>query len=198
MIDGPSQVILQYDFAYQPYERPFNVPLQTHHGKWAVRQGVFVLLREQGTGAIGIGEISPLPWFGTESIQEAIAYCSSLPRVLTRSQIFAISNPLPCSQFGFGTALETLQSDHHALSTLTLEYVAPPANICGLLPTGAKALSDWPGLWQKGHRTFKWKIGVAPIESELSLFRTLMSALPPIAKLRLDANGGLNFEQAQR
>ena len=45
--------------------------------------------------------------------------------------------------------------------------------------------------------TFKWKIGLAPIQQELAIFNQLIKNLPSTAKLRLDANGGLNPQQAR-
>ncbi|MCF2152373.1 o-succinylbenzoate synthase, partial [Desmonostoc muscorum LEGE 12446] len=65
-----------------------------------------------------------------------------------------------------------------------------------LLPAGEAALSQWESLWQQGYRTFKWKIGVNAIADELKIFESLTQTLPPSSKLRLDANGGLNYEEA--
>jgi len=66
-----------------------------------------------------------------------------------------------------------------------------------LLPAGEAALEVWQTLWNQGYRTFKWKIGVAPIQDELKVFDKLIQALPPGVKLRLDANCGLNLQQAK-
>ncbi|MEM1291603.1 MAG: o-succinylbenzoate synthase [Cyanobacteria bacterium P01_H01_bin.162] len=78
---------------------------------------------------------------------------------------------------------------------LSAEPLAP-VDICGLLPAGQAALDAWSTLWERGHRTFKWKIGVAAVAAELALFRQLVTALPEQARLRLDANGGLTREAA--
>ena len=67
-----------------------------------------------------------------------------------------------------------------------------------LLPTGEAALTSWQQGWQQGDRTFKWKIGVTSMESELRWFDQLVQLLPPSAQLRLDANGGLTQHQAQQ
>ena len=48
----------RYEFAFERYDRPFKVPLQTHHGEWSTRPGIFVYLR-QASGDVGVGEISP-------------------------------------------------------------------------------------------------------------------------------------------
>jgi O-succinylbenzoate synthase len=65
-----------------------------------------------------------------------------------------------------------------------------------LLPAGEGALHQWQILWNQGYRTFKWKIGVAAIQDELKIFHQLSQALPAAAQLRLDANGGLSWQEA--
>ncbi|MEG4485311.1 o-succinylbenzoate synthase [Microcoleus sp. D2_18a_B4] len=72
----------------------------------------------------------------------------------------------------------------------------------GLLPAGETALQALPILWLEGYRTFKWKIGVAAIEEELKIFQQLIQVMHNLcdrekAFLRLDANGGLSYSQAE-
>ena len=170
----------QFDLAYQIYERPFKVPLRTHYGHWAVRQGVFVGLRDRLSGQIGMGEIAPLPWFGTETLEEAIAFCADLSGSLSIQQILAIPAHLPCTQFGLGCAFERVSGTLSSETTVILS----PQQICGLLPAGEAALDAWQPLWQRGHRTLKWKIGVDSLPSELAIFQTLVEQLPSSARLR--------------
>ena len=65
----------------------------------------------------------------------------------------------------------------------------------GLLSAGKDALQQWRRLWEQGYRTFKWKIGVYPIAEELEIFAAF-SQIPKPVKLRLDANGGLTYDEA--
>jgi o-succinylbenzoate synthase len=181
---------MTYRLRIEPYHRPFQKPLQTHHGRWNVREGLLIgLVNEQGDTAWG--EIAPIPWFGTETLAAAIAFCHSLPSDLTRQDIFSAPDTLPACQFGFGSAWE-------ALSAKIPVVECAPAQLSALLPAGEAALSSWRSFWDIGHRTFKWKMGVLAIEQELNLFQTLVSALPPETKLRLDANGGLTLAQARQ
>ncbi|MGB8699300.1 MAG: o-succinylbenzoate synthase [Thermosynechococcaceae cyanobacterium] len=179
-----------YTLHLKPYRRRFLTPLQTHHGLWRDRTGLLVGLQPP-KGRIGWGEIAPIPWFGTETLEAAIAYCQQLPSALTEADIFAIPDTLPCCQFGWGSAWEAL---HHPSQSVVLH----PHQVSGLLPTGEAALSLWSDLWAKGYRTFKWKIGVAPVEQELALFHRLMETLPRGTTLRLDANGGLTWAAAKQ
>ncbi|KAI9135738.1 o-succinylbenzoate synthase [Acaryochloris sp. CCMEE 5410] len=177
------------EFSYQTYQRSFQQPLQTRYGQWSIRRGLVVTL-EDDAGNIGQGEIAPLSWFGSETWEQAQAYCQQLPRQLTDAHILSIPDRYPACQFGLGSAWEVLHQ----------KSVSAPVfpEICGLLPTGSPALSAASKLWEQGYRTFKWKIGVDVIEQEQAIFQQLIEALPPQALLRLDANGGLTYESVCR
>jgi o-succinylbenzoate synthase len=178
-----------YRFTYSVYERPFRQPLQTSHGSWVVREGIIVCLTDE-LGRSQVGEIAPIPWFGSESLQQAIAYCDPIGDTIDLSQIECIPDSLPACQFGFGSALTAFNEDFSIDSS--------PLELSALLPTGAAAIDAWQALFTQGYRTFKWKIGVAPIAQEQAIWQDLMTALPIDAKLRLDANGGLTYADAAR
>jgi o-succinylbenzoate synthase len=173
---------------YRPYRRRFIQPLRTQHGTWTDRDGI--ILRLQTPDGIGYGEIAPIPWFGTETIDQAIAYLNALGDRPSQSQLAATPSTHPATQF----ALESANPTTWAIAAQISE--PEPDRLCALLPAGAAAIAAWSSLWEIGHRTFKWKIGVEPIEKELALFDQLRQSLPPIATLRLDANGGLDRDTA--
>ena len=174
-----------YRFEFCPYRRRFKQPLQTSHGTWDVREGI--ILRLTNESQTSWGEIAPLSWFGSETLEQALDFCSQLPDEITAETIFGIPADLPACQFGFESAGEEFLSkgDEH-----------PRYSYSGLLPAGEAALHQWQTLWKQGYRTFKWKIGVASIQAELKIFHSLIQALPTVAKLRLDANGGLSWQEA--
>jgi len=176
-----------YQFEFRTYQRKFKRPLQTSHGIWEIRAGIILKLTDEN-GKIGWGEIAPLSWFGSESFEQALYFCNSLPANILEEMIFGISAELPACQFGFESALsnEDNEEENNRYS--------------GLLPAGETALSAVQMLWKQGYRTFKWKIGV--IEQELNVFQQLVKAMDNLgdrekALLRLDANGGLNYSQAE-
>ncbi len=196
-----------YHAAFRPYRRPFRSPLQTHHGAWQVREGIIVRLVDGSpTGSpcdslketlrdrsrVGWGEIAPIPWFGSESFPQAWAFCQQLPPLLPDIPDLAIPSQLTACQFGLETAWLALVDPG---PPLPLEADRPAA-LCGLLPTGAAALTDWPTVYHQGYRTLKWKIGVAPITQEIALLQALLTQLPTDITLRLDANGGLTRDEA--
>lgn len=191
-----------YQVAIQLYARPFRQALNTSHGTWTVREGIIITLRSPD-GQTGQGEIAPLTWFGSESLAAALQFCQSLQGDITLEQIFAIPDCLPCCQFAFETALASLLShDRRRTQQATQERqgidAVPPLQIAALLPTGQAAITQWQKLYTQGHRTFKWKIGVAPIADERNWFRQLHQQLPKNCKLRLDANAGLSLAESER
>jgi o-succinylbenzoate synthase len=177
-----------YQFTYSIYHRRLRQPLHTSHGLWAVRSGIIVRLIDRVSGRSQAGEIAPIRWFGSESIEEAIDWCQSIGDNLTISQIHQIPDTLPACQFGCGSA--AIAFDSPPVTN------APIPTLSALLPTGAAAIDAWQALAAQGYSTFKWKIGVAPIAQEVAIWQQLMAALPTNAKLRLDANGGLTYPQA--
>jgi O-succinylbenzoate synthase len=174
-------------FEYRPYRRSFRQPLQTSHGVWTVREGIILRLTDDAD-CVGFGEISPLAWFGSETFEEAIEFCQQLPDRIDVETIATIPTHLSACQFGFESAQEMLVTEFSQSSALSHS---------ALLPTGHAALNGWKDLWEQGYRTFKWKIGVADIEDEIQIFEQLIQTLPAEAFLRLDANAGLTFSQAE-
>ena len=174
-------------FQFNIYQRRFKQPLRTSHGTWQIREGIIISLSDGINTARG--EIAPLPWFGTETLAEALNFCQQLTETITPEEIGQIPDRFPCCQFAFESALTALNRDR-ANPVKDLDY-------CYLLPAGKEALSSW----RKGdrhHNTFKWKIGVYPLEEEIEILKELIEILPAQVKLRLDANGGLSLTQAKK
>lgn len=174
-----------YQFEFRPYQRKFRRSLATSHGSWNVRQGI--IIRLMNAGKVCLGEIAPLPWFGSETWEQAISFCQSLPSEITSDMIKVIPEDLPACQFGFESAICQKSSSNDERITYSC-----------LLPSGPESLQSWQVFWHQGYRTFKWKIGVMPIAEELKIFAQLRKELPRGTKLRLDANGGLTWEEACR
>lgn len=166
-----------------------------------MRQGVILRLMD-AEGNIGWGEIAPIEAFGSESYADALGFCRSLSAEISVEDALEdlIENPqipsaLPACQFGFEAAWEQIRRCHAKKSQAYQNKERSYASSI-LLPTGDAALVS-PLLFSPAlGKTFKWKIGVAPIETELQIFEELISLLPAQAKLRLDANGGLTWQQA--
>jgi O-succinylbenzoate synthase len=192
-----KQQTTNYRLDFRPYQRPFKHPLSTRYGNWEIREGIILCLTDE-IGRVGWGEIAPIPWFGSETLEQALDLCQQLPPKITATEIFSIPNKLPACQFGFESAWESVARDWEKLSQSQIPNPKSQTTYSYLLPTGKAALQSWQIPWNQGSRTFKWKIGVAAIAQELQIFNQLVQALPPSAKLRLDANGGLTQNEAHQ
>lgn len=184
---------MKYQFSFRKISQKFTRPVITNHGVWEIRESVIIRL-EDIIGKVSWGEIAPISWFGSETLEQALDFCHQLPREITSEIIFEIifkiPDKLPACQFGFESALENLQENHESLNYHHL-------NFSGLLPAGKAALNQWQNLWKQGYKTFKWKIGVHDISEELEILNLLIHQLPESVKLRLDANGGLDDNAAK-
>jgi O-succinylbenzoate synthase len=191
---------MNYQFKFFPYQRKFKIPLETRYGSWSVREGIILKLIKNEQ-QIGWGEIAPLPWFGSETLEQALHFCQSIGSNLHEKIINEIPDNLPACQFGFESALKNVSSQKPILN-LDL----PAHKYSYLLPTGKKALehlykismNDENPSGDRKILTYKWKIGVENFTQEISIFEQLVERLPLNSRLRLDANGGLNLEEAKR
>ena len=158
---------VSYLFQFRRYRLPLRAPVRTAHGRWTEREGVLVRL-ETAEGAVAFGEAAVLPWFGTETADEAEAACQLV---------------------GAKAGADTLASRGKEV---------PYLSVAALLPAGRAALDVLPAKGEMGFRVFKWKVGVGDVADELSLLDDLCGGLPPGAKLRLDANGAWDRRRAER
>ena len=175
---------LPYQFEFHSYCRRFRRPLRTSCGVRSLREGI-VLQLVGDDGKVCHGEIAPLPEFGSETLEAAIAFCRQLGDRASLQEIRSIPNSLPACQFGFESAI----FNREKLSAARLPCSR-------LLPAGEGAIAVLSN--SKHHSTFKWKIGVGNVDGELEILSQLVRLLPPGGKLRLDANGGLNWGAANR
>ena len=176
-------------FKFEIYQRHFKQPLRTSHGVWRIREGIIITLKDS---SVSKGEIAPLPWFGSETLSEALKFCQQLGEEISVEDITAIPDCLPACQFAFESAWLGL-SDRSSKDDFS------DLNYCYLLPAGEKALSAWQEISRhQSATTFKWKIGVYPLATEIEILKQLVDSFPATVKLRLDANGGLNLSQAEK
>lgn len=180
---------MNYKFSFRPINHKFTRPLVTNHGIWEIRESIIIRLIDV-TDKVSWGEISPISWFGSETVEEALDFCHQLPKEITSEIILAIPDNLPACQFAFESALSKLGEKSEFINSQNITY-------SGLLAAGEAALYQWQSLWEQGYKTFKWKIAVDNIAKELEIFNLLIQNLPDSAKLRLDANGGLNYKSAK-
>ena len=73
-----------------------------------MREGIILRLVDEA-GNVGWGEIAPIPWFGSETIEQALEFCYQQPSKLSQMLIFSIPDMLPSCQFAFESAWEGMR-----------------------------------------------------------------------------------------
>ena len=181
---------MRYRFQFRRYRLPFRTAVRTAHGPWGEREGVMVRLEDE-SGNAGVGEAAPIPWFGTESVDEVEAGCRTLGEWVEAEMLNDVPLRLGCLRNAIGVARADLSGN--AAGSETHDY-----GVAALLPAGRAALSELAPKADAGFRVFKWKVGVGEVDEEMGLLDDLCSALPDGAKLRLDANGAWDRRRASK
>ena len=187
---------MSFLFAHRRYALPFRVPVRTAHGPWAVREGLIVRVTD-ATGAVGYGEIAPVPRFGTETVDEAAAVLQALGGQIGETQIAALPVQSSSARHGLCVALADCRAGSPNPAVSGAGSKSSRA-VAALLPAGREALGAAAAKAELGFRVFKWKVGVGDNDEELGLLDELLARLPGGARLRLDANGAWDRRRAER
>lgn len=183
---GAVMLLMQF----RRYRLPFRTPVRTAHGWWAEREGVLVRL-ESETGVVGYGEAAPIPWFGTETVDEIETACRELGARVDVERLASVPLRLGCLRNALAVAAAETAGVKNSLAHKTL-------GVAALLPAGRGAIAALGAKAESGFRVFKWKVGVGDVADELALLDDLCAELPNGARLRLDANGAWDRRAAER
>jgi O-succinylbenzoate synthase len=164
---------------FMPYRRAFRQPLRTARGVWAFREGFLVQYNAQGERYLG--DVAPLPAFGSESLQQAAEFLTE------------------AAQNGVAPwRLQSLPACAFALSAAKPHYAAETHYpVAGLLPAGAAALPILSRKIKEGFIRFKWKIGVEAVSDEIEHLLRMLAAAPDAVRFRLDANAALSCAELE-
>jgi O-succinylbenzoate synthase len=193
---------------------PLRAAVRTAHGVMTERDVVLVRLEDMATARAGLGEAAPLLGFSAETADGIVAALRALGEKVTGEQLAAVAAHGGCVGFAIEAALAEIgRTDGESKSKKKGDHAGADAPVfrrpaaswsdtilpvAALLPAGRRALEKIPALGEAGFRTFKWKVGVAPAGEELPLLDDVCAALPPGARLRLDANGAWDRRTAER
>ncbi|MEO6004389.1 MAG: o-succinylbenzoate synthase [Opitutus sp.] len=181
-------------FQFRRYRLPFRVVVRTAHGPWGAREGVMVRL-ENESGRAGVGEAAPIPWFGTESVDEIESACRELSEWVEADSLADLPERLGCLRQAVADALAKMTVEPSESPGLAR---VPDLAVAALLPAGRAALAQISAKAEMGFRVFKWKVGVGDFDTELGELDDICGALPEGATLRLDANGAWDVRRAAR
>ena len=95
---------VSYLFQFRRYRLPLRAPVRTAHGVWTEREGVIVRVENEAR-AVGHGEAAVIPWFGTETADEAEAACRELGGKIDAGRIAAVPAKLGCLRNALAAAV---------------------------------------------------------------------------------------------
>ncbi len=191
---------MPFSFSFRSYCTRFQAPIRTAHGLWAEREGLILRAVDLGSGGgVGFGEVAPIPWFGTETVERAREVATKLGDRIESDAYSRLPDDLPCLRGALLSAMEESQ----AASRMKLGDSAPPVtgaaylSVAALLPAGKVAREKLRSFAEAGFRSFKWKVGVGDARDEWVILDDLLADLPAGGKLRLDANGAWDCRTAE-
>ncbi len=173
-------------YSVAPFEHQMLKPFRSGRGLVTVRRGYF--LRLECDGGVGYGEISPLPGFHVETLDEAM-------RSLQEALVHRGCPVAPSAAFGLSCAeamASATLSDRFNLHTPPRE---PTVRVNALFDGDldeAKA-AQRAGRFT-GFRTIKLKVGRGTVEQDTALVAYIRSITKPSQRIRLDANRSLRFD----
>src|SRR4051812_26992972 len=94
---------MKYLFQFRRYRLPFRGVVRTAHGPWSERDGIFVRLEDE-SGTTGFGEAAVIPWFGTETADEAAAACQDLGNTVDDERLDELPQRFACLKNAFAAA----------------------------------------------------------------------------------------------
>lgn len=195
-----------------PFRLKLRTPLQTAHGDIAVRNGTLLALRSE-SGATGWGEASPLPGFGLEGLERCEAALVRAAEGLLGREVSAFAALSDDLEKGFpqeraargaaDCALHDVAAQVAGVSMgmlLAPERVRHPGRVrVNAIVSGTTcetAAAQARALHAAGYRSFKLKLGRAPLRDDLARVAAVRAALGDSVQLRADANGAWSESEA--
>ncbi len=195
-------------FTYQPYSLQLKEPFVTSTGPISERRGFLIKLKTD-SGTEGIGDCSPFPEFGSESLSSAEEKLKDFKLNLSLNlddpdrslynNLAGLDN-YPALHHGFEQAIINLICaekkislneffNRQSLNTISVNGIA------GLLPPD-KLEAKIKELVDEGYLTIKAKVGRNTFSDDLKSIKIIRDTAGNSIKLRLDANGRWNKTEA--
>jgi L-Ala-D/L-Glu epimerase len=190
----------------RPFRLPLRVPLATAHGRRTAVEGLRLLLKDT-SGGFGLGEVTPLPEFGTEtfaSAQEALASLRLGPAPRTVEALplaYSLPAGAPATRAGVEMAFLDLLARQKGvalgrlLGASDVHAVEVNALLAQQTPHGASLEAS--AAVAAGFRTLKVKVGTAPERLDTERLWAVRDAVGPTVRLRVDANGAWTEAEAR-
>ena len=161
-------------------------PLSTAHGVIGRRRSIRVDLC---VGDLkGHGEIAPLPGFGLETYDEALAALTGAGASWSPPAMIGARGAWLTAEQYLQAAIAGVPMTAHLSGSSVRERLAVQALVGDLDPEQAANTSAEAA--RVGHLAVKLKVGAAPADIDIARIRAVRKAMDPTVLLRLDANGG--------
>lgn len=189
------------------FRLPLRTPLATAHGGRTAVEGLLLRVRD-GEGRVGLGEVTPCPGFGTESLPEAAEALGAVRMARAPASLEDIGQATvqlgarPAARAGVELALLDLLARTRGVPLCRLLGApgAGPVGVNALLgaTSAAELAEQGRAAVDAGFRTLKVKVGTLPAEEDAARLAALRSAVGAQVRLRVDANAGWSEPEARR
>lgn len=171
----------------EAYELPLHSPLITAAGTFTSRRGWIIRLKD-AYGHRGVGDAAPLPGFSKETHEQ-------VGEALSLWAEHGFMPELPSARHGIEQATLSLQAVQTCQSLSQLLGATVKANV----PVArlVRSVEEAVVAVQAGAQCLKLKVGALPLAEDIARVQALREAVGPAIAIRLDANQGWSFLQAQ-
>ncbi len=190
----------------QAFHLPLRAPLGTAHGGTAAVQGLRLLLLDT-EGGFGLGEVTALPAFGTETQAEAAEALAGFrlgPAPASLEEVSACVVSLgrtPATRAGVEVALLDWLARKRGLALARLlgakSVQGVPVNALLRAETAPEAAREASAAVASGFGTLKLKVGALSPEVDVARLKGVREAVGPRTRLRIDANGAWTEAEAR-
>lgn len=183
--------------SYAPYILKFKEPAGTSRGVLTEKKSYFIRIADEANPDIkGYGEVSLLPGLSVENDSDLITKIIELKHNLSNNLPTSLAG-FPALKFGLEQAILDLENGGKSLiypSDFTSGLNSLQIN--GLVWMGNKdiMISRLMEKIEEGYHCIKIKIGAIRWEDEIEIIRFIRERCGDEIEIRVDANGGLTFE----
>lgn len=185
------------ELKYKKFSYPLKNPLKISNQS-ITKKDVIIIKAKDEAGNFHYGEVSPLPGFSNESINECERKLVEITEKFEEIEVndlrknFGNTNNFPSLLF----AVEQLIVSCNINKNESLERVVKLNRIIGI-DSDEKVLENAKVLADKGFEVIKLKIGRSNFADDLRIITRLHNEYGSQIKLRLDNNGSWNVLQAE-
>ena len=194
------------DFKFSLFSLKFKKPIKNSSFTIKTRSGFIIKITDENN-FIGYGEVSPLPGFSAETLDECEVVLNTLYyRIISKSankeefdlieELHSISN-LPSLLFGIEQAVISLLIQRKDLSSLLTNEKRISINGIVGIKSKDETFREIDNLLIKNFKTIKIKIGVNSVEDDVEFVKQVSNRIDDSIKIRLDVNGSWDYQQAE-